>query len=299
MFIDSWGPYQLGGLLTYPLFALYDYVLEPVLTTYGVGFVLYCRFCYQVVRLLIAFYLYKTIKKTSYERGAFITALAYYLLFISFKNFSYKSLCDFGVILFICWMFRYIYTENNLYFFLMGIATCVMILAYPTMIIFPLFVVVCLFILINKGHELLKPTIIYILTCVVIGALVIIYLQLTSGINNIIPQLAYIEDSAYKDAIYVRLGKMLLSYFAFFVVAYVPVVVIKLMQHYKEIDDSLTHIILSIYWVLFMILIVFIRLESVSSSRFVYGCLVVFWWFPFLIEKREAAVYYNRMLQNQ
>ncbi|SFN77955.1 hypothetical protein SAMN04487831_103260 [Pseudobutyrivibrio sp. UC1225] len=291
MFIDSWGPYQLGGILTYPLFALYYYALEPVLYPLGIGFMLYTRICYQIIRLLIAIYLYATIKKTEYEKGAFLTALTYYVLFISYKNFSYKSMCDFGIVLFICWAVRFFDTRNRWFFLPMGLATCVMILSYPTMIIFPVFVVISLIVLMYNGYELGKPTIIYIVTCVVVGVAVVIYLQLTSGIMNIIPQLAYIEDSAYKNPMYVRFGMMLLSYLVFFVIAYAPVVVLKIIGFIRGMDDETAHVILSIYWILFMVASIIARPESVSASRFVYGCLIIFWWLPFFVEKREKLEY--------
>ncbi len=291
MFIDSWGALQVGGILTYPLFALYYEVLEPFLYPIGIGFILYTRILYQIVRLAIAVYLYFTIRKTDYAKGAFITALTYYLFFISFKNFSYKSMCDFGVILFICWTCRFFVTRNKWYFIPMGIATCVMILSYPTMIIFPFVVVIAMIIMMLNGYDLLKPIIIYILTCAVIGIAVLVYLQFTAGLWNILPQLQYLEDSAYKNPGYIRFGKMIINYLAFFAIAYVPIVVMNVLKRTRSIDRTTEHKVLSIYWILFMAAIILVKPSSVSASRFIYGCLIVMWWLPYFINYREKTPY--------
>lgn len=291
LFIDIWGELQLGGLLTYPLFALYYYALEPILTTTGIGFVLYTRICYQIVRLLISIYLYFTIRKTDYKDGAFIAALTYYAFFVSFKNFSYKSMCDFAVVLFFCWAFRYLQTKNVWFFVLMGLSTSVAILAYATMIIFPFFFVIFMIVMTQRGYELVKPIIIFSVTCFICGGLVLVYLQLTAGIQNIIPQLLYVEDQAYGEPAYIRMGKMLLSYVCFFGVAYIPIVVLQVLSIWRNIEYRTIQIVLSVYWILFMGAIIFARLNSVSNARLIYGCLVIFFWFPYFVNKKEKTQY--------
>ena len=85
MFLDMWDTLQMGGILIYPLFALYYEVLQPIIAPLGCGIVLFMRIAYQVVRLAIAVYLYFTIKKTKYRDNAFITSLMYYAFIISCK----------------------------------------------------------------------------------------------------------------------------------------------------------------------------------------------------------------------
>jgi hypothetical protein len=136
MFIDAWGAHQMGWFMTYPFFVLYD-LLQPYIYPLGIGVVLFMRICYQVCRLFIAIYLYSVIRRTDYKNSAFIVSITYYMFFENFKNFSYKSMCDFAIMLFLCWACRYFQTKNKAYYFLMALATCVAILAYPSMILFP------------------------------------------------------------------------------------------------------------------------------------------------------------------
>ena len=291
LFIDIWGELQLGGILTYPLFALYYNLLEPILYSLGIGFVLYTRICYQIVRLLISIYLYLTIRKTDYKSGAFWAALAYYLFFVSFKNFSYKSMCDFGIMLFLCWGIRYIITKNNAYFILMGLATCISILAYPTMIIFPFIFVIYMIIAMFKGNSFIKPIIIYSITCFFIGGLVLLYLQITAGIQNILPQFLYIEDQAYGEPGYIRFGMMIVRYFVFFVIAYLPILVMNIASRWKQLEWKTYNTVLSLYWIIFMAVIIGLRIQSVSTTRLIYGFLLIFFWYPYLMHPQKNTEY--------
>jgi hypothetical protein len=286
MMVDAWGAHQMGWFLVYPFMALYD-VIEPLCTAYGIGFVLYMRICYQIFRLLVAIYLYITIRRTEYRNSAFIVALTYYAYFLSFKNFSYKSMCEMSIMLFLCWAYRYFQTKNAFYYILMAIATSASILAYPSMILFPVIFVIAQFVMMYKGYELLKPTVLYCITCFVLGIAVVLYIQFTAGIQNVLPQLQYTEDAAYKYPIYTRLGIMLLSYVAFAVIAYAPILVMKIIGHFRYISQQTVHLVLAIYWLLFMGAVIGLRPFSTSTTRYIYGCLVVMFWFPYLARNKK------------
>ena len=291
LFVENWDTLQMGGILVYPLFALYYGVLAPIIAPLGCGVVLFMRIAYQVIRLIIAIYLYSCIKRTKYRDRAFLTALVYYAFIISFKNFSYKSLCDFGLILFICWAYRFFETENKIYMVLMGIAISITILAYPTMILLPVVFVVLFLFLSYKGYDLVKATIVYSIACIVCGLLTLLYLQLTAGLGDVISHLSYLSDSSHIGGWSSKLVKMLVSYLAFACIAYLPVIALKIIGRFKYISDRAFNIVLSIYWIVFMATIIALRPESVSLSRFIYGCLVLFMWFPYFLYKREKSEY--------
>lgn len=291
MFVDAWGPLQMGGLLTYPLFALYKFALEPLIYPLGIGLVLYLRIAYTIIRLAICIYLYSVLKRTKYENGAFYASLFAFLFVMSYRAISYKSICDFGVLLFIAYGIRFLVTSKPAYVVLMGIASCIAVIAYPSMIILPVCFGVILLILSYKGYEMIKPFWIYLATCVVIAALVILYLQLTSGLGNIIPQLQYLEDSDYDQSLTVRIGMMLAEYAVFALVAYLPVLFIKILGKYRYVDNYVLGVTLSLYWAVFMLAICALRSDSISDSRFAYGCLLPFFWLPVLIQPEKKADY--------
>ncbi|SDB38902.1 Dolichyl-phosphate-mannose-protein mannosyltransferase [Pseudobutyrivibrio sp. YE44] len=291
VFVDSWSEYNMAGVLMYPIFALYYQVLEPSLTSIGVGMVLYTRIVYMILRLLIAVYLYFTLKKTEFEEGAFYTALFYFLFIVGWRNFSYKSICDFGLILLICFIFRYCQHNHGFYFVLMGIASCICILAYPTMIILPFAFVIGGLILSYQGYEMIKNLTIYGITCLVCGALYLVYMQFTCGILQGINSFMLFLNSSndYDDSFVVRLGMMVLSYVVTAAIAYFPVVCIELYKKFRAMSEVAAEVILGVYWIAFMVAVCVVKVDSISYSRYIYGILILFWWFPYFAREAKSS----------
>ena len=293
MFTDSWESLQTGGFLAWPLFALYYHVLSPLFVASGIniGLVLYMRIAYMIVRGLIALYLYYTIRNTKYEESAFYAALFYFMFVVTWKNFSYKSYCEMAVMVIICFLIRYYETEKVRYFVLVGIACCVAILGYPTMIIMAVFLGCMIIYGIYQGQIPGKALVAFIITCVIIGGAFLVYLQLTTGISEAVAQLQYLGDQDYEESVIVRLGKLLLSYVAFAVVAYFPIVVINLLRKARYVSEYAEAVVLTIYWIAFLVGVCLLKWESVSNSRFVYACIILFFWLPYFIRDTEDKTY--------
>lgn len=291
MFVDSWESLQTGGFLTLPIFALYYQLLEPFLTPMGVGLVLYTRILYVIVRALIALYLYYSIRKSSFENGAFAASMFYYMFIVAWRNFSYKSFCDFAIILIVCCIFRYFETEKIRYFVFIGIATCIAILAYPTMIVMAFVIGVALIVEI-KTHDLRPACLVaFVVTCVVCGAGFITYLALTTGLGNMFAQLQYLGDQDYDYSFLMRIARMLVSYVVFAVIAYIPVLVIHVIKKFRWMTEKIEYILLTIYWALFFVGMCVLRFESISTARYVYALLVVFFWFPYFMHEEKENNY--------
>ena len=293
MFVDSWESLQTGGLLAYPLLALYYELLKPIFTSMSIniGLVLYMRYCYMFVRMLVAIYVYRTLKNSQYENGAYPAALFYFMFVIGWKDFSYKSYCDIAMMLIICFLFRYYEDRKPIYAALMGVAVCVAVLAYPTMIIMAVFLGAYWLFMVIKDEAPRSAVIGYVSVCLVIGLIVVLYLQFTSGWGNIIAQISNLGDQDYDDPAYIRLGKMLASYLAFAVISYLPIVGIRLWDKMRGLDEYAERTLLTLYFALFMAAVLFLRVESISTSRFIYGCLIIFFWFPYFISDREVSLY--------
>ncbi len=293
MFTDSWESLQTGGFLTLPLFALYYQVLSPLFTAYGIniGLVLYMRIAYMIVRGLIALYLYYTIRNTNYENGAYYAALFYFMFVVTWKNFSYKSICEMAIMLIICFFIRYHETEKVRFFVFAAIACCIGILAYPSMILMPVAIGIILIIDIYHNHMGPKPLIAFVVTCVVIGTIFLVYLQLTSGIPQAIAEIQFLGDQDYEEGVLFRFGRMLISYLAFAVVAYAPVICINLVRRIRYVSDFTERTLLTLYWLAFFLGVCLIRFSSISNSRFVYACLILYFWFPYFMWEREESRY--------
>ncbi|WP_028242310.1 hypothetical protein [Pseudobutyrivibrio ruminis] len=293
MFIDSWESLQTGGLLAYPLLALYYYVLSPLFASasINVGLVLYMRYCYLTVRALVAIYLFIAIKNSKYESGAYPAALFYFMFVIGWKDFSYKSYCDIAIMLIVCFMFRFYQERKAVYAALTGVAVCIAVLAYPTMIIMAVLLGIFWLCIAVKDEGPWACFISYLAVCFIIGIAVVSYLQFTSGWGNIIAELVNFGDQDYDDPIYIRLGKLLASYGAFAVVAYFPILVINLIGKLNGIAEETERFILTLYFIIVMGGIFALRIESISDSRFVYGMLILFFWFPYFMRDKEEHAY--------
>ena len=291
MFVDSWEALQTGGLLSYPLLALYYQVLQPLFASISlnIGLVLYMRICYMTVRLIISVYLYIVLVDSDYEKGAFPAAIFYYMFVIGWKDFSYKSYCDFAMVLIMCYMFRFYKTRKSMYGLLTAVAACVAAVAYPSMIIMAVFIGVLWLYLVIKDEAPTLTVVLYIVTCFVLGGLVLVYLQFTSGLGNAIAQLPNLGDQDYDYPVYIRFGIMLLSYGVFAVIAYIPIGFVWILNKLRGIDEYAEKAILTLYFIIFMILVCLLRIEGISTSRFIYGCLIIFFWFPYFMRDKEKS----------
>lgn len=306
LFTDSWEALQTGGILAYPLLALYYQVLAPLFAGVGIniGLVLYMRIVYTICRLLVSVYLYFTIRKTVYEDGAFAASIFYYMFVMGWKNFSYKSYCDLAIILLICFFIRYHETKKSWYFIFAGIATCVAILAYPTMIIMAFAISVILIVGIYRNEIQKQSLIIYLATCFVIGVAIVVYIQCTSGLENVISQIGYLGDQDYEHGILYRIGMLLLSYLVFAIIAYFPVFVVAIIRRFRYLSDLAEGLFFTVYWFVFMVGICCLRLNSVSNSRFVYALLILLFWFPYFVHEKKENVFtkigaYNNSNDNE
>ena len=306
LFVDSWEALQTGGILAYPLMALYYHVVSPLFAGAGIniGLVLYMRIAYTICRLLVAIYLYLTIKKTAYDRGAYVASLFYYMFVMGWKNFSYKSYCDMAIMLLVCFLIRYYQEKKVRYFVYAAIATCVAILAYPTMILLAVFIFAFALLGIYRNEVSPKAIIAYVVTCLVIGGAFLVFLQFGSGIVNAIHQLKNFGYQDYDYGLLHRLGMLLVSYIVFAVIAYLPILFLVILKKYRYVSYLAEKVVLSAYWIIFFVIVCAFRIESVSNSRFIYALLLLFFWLPYFIKQEEKSEYtvigsYNSQISDE
>ena len=82
-----------------------------------------------------------------------------------------------------------------------------------------------------------------------------------------------------------------MSYVAFAVIAYAPIIVICIFKRYRYMSLLMENLILSIYWAVFFLGICLIRIDSISNSRYIYGLLVLFFWFPYFVYQKNDSEY--------
>ncbi|SCZ78670.1 hypothetical protein [Pseudobutyrivibrio xylanivorans] len=293
MFTDSWEALQTGGILAYPLLALYYQVLQPLFAelAINIGLVLYMRYCYLFIRFIVAIYLFCTLRSADFEDGAFSAAAFYFMFVVDWKNFSYKSYCDVAMVLILCFIIRFYNNRKPVYAVLSAVAVCISVLAYPTMIIMAVFLGVYWLVLAIQDEAPRSTVAGYVITCILIGAAVVIYLQFTTGWGNIIAQIPNLGDQDYDNPMYIRLGYMLATYVVFAGIAYFPIILIRIWDKLRGVAEETERVLLTLYFFLFMGGILVLRVDGISNSRFIYGCLIVFFWFPYFMRSKEDRTY--------
>ncbi|MBR4707122.1 MAG: hypothetical protein IKP29_03615 [Pseudobutyrivibrio sp.] len=64
------------------------------------------------------------------------------------------------------------------------------------------------------------------------------------------------------------------------VAAYLPILIIKIVSHFRYMDNIIAGRVLSIYWIVFMVAILAIKPTEINYTRIFYGWLMLFFWYP-------------------
>ncbi|MCR5416514.1 MAG: hypothetical protein K6E79_06950, partial [Pseudobutyrivibrio sp.] len=75
----------------------------------------------------------------------------------------------------------------------------------------------------------------------------------------------------------------------FAAVAYAPILCIYLFRKARYLSDYAENVILTLYWLAFLVGICLVKADSVSNSRFVYACIILYFWFPYFVREREES----------
>lgn len=144
-FIDIWDPHT-GWFLYVPFLRLFQ-LFSPHLT----GVVLYFRFVYLLLALLVSYAAYKL---CGYEKGLFLPFFASvgYICF-SVPQMGYNAGLTYLLILAFCLLFGK-NAENRIYQFFGGFVTGIGCLLYPTASILALLMVIPLFFMAEKGKRI-------------------------------------------------------------------------------------------------------------------------------------------------
>ena len=288
MFVDSWDELQTGAVIVWPLMALYYQVLAAPLAGLGIGLVLYIRICYMIIHLLVCCYVYYTLRCSDFEEGAFSATMLYFMFVIGWRGLSYKTFSDLSIMLTICFLFRFHETRQLRFAVFGAIAVCVGILSYPTMIVMPFVIGFMMIWAIRHNYLSVNVLTAFVVTCVICGGLFLLYLGLTTGISQAIAMLPNFGDNDYEESILMRVVRLLAYYAGMAVISYIPILFILLIKKLRYMSERTEHVILTVYWLVFLVAICALRYESISISRFVYGIIILFFWFPyFMYEERE------------
>ncbi|QFJ53962.1 hypothetical protein [Pseudobutyrivibrio xylanivorans] len=291
--VDGWESVQTGGLLTYPLIALYYQVLQPLFAdlSLNIGLVLFMRYCYILVRLIVAIYVFCTFRNSDFEDGAFPAALLYFTFILGWKDFSHHTFCDFGMMLIICFIMRFYDNRKPVYAALTALTASITVVAYPPMLIMAVFLGAYWLLMCIKDEAPRSTFISYMIICILLGIAVVLYLQFTVSWGDILTQLPAMINKDNPEPMYIRFGQTMVNYLCLAVIAYLPVCIIRIWDRLKGISEETERALFTLYFIVFMGATFLYKTDGIGASQLVPGCLIIFFWFPYFMREKEVSSY--------
>lgn len=127
---QCWDVLQMSGWIVYPLLLLYRTV-----TGGYEGSILFIRVIYILIHLLIAIYVYTTVRLFWTKKQARVASLLSFLFLFHWYTICYKSVLYWGVMLTILFLLRYTYFKKRRYIVVGSIIFSVAVLAYPSLVL--------------------------------------------------------------------------------------------------------------------------------------------------------------------
>lgn len=202
LYVDSWAAQMGGGVIAVPLLYMY-YIFRGDLT----GSILFLRHAYLVFGVVCAAVTWLLLRKKVRQLYlSFFVGIPVFSTIGQITNFSYNTML-YLLFYVTCALFYAMTFEKNhlkLKAYAMGLAmmNVLLIIVYPSMIVFSLICLICITFIWGRNKSDLKSVITaYILTGGIVGiAFVIVLCIQSSGINNFIVGVQNIVDNPHKNA---------------------------------------------------------------------------------------------------
>ena len=189
-FGDMWEPIAGTSFIMAPFLYLRSFFVSD-----GEGIVLYLRLCFFVLSLLPAWAIYRYAKLTVDKGYALLLGLVF-LFYAPFQlvNFSYNSLAITFTTLSLCMLFIGVRTQNNKFYYIMGISTALAVLAYPTVINFCFIILLVLFFKGSSKRSCIDR-LFFILGGLTIFMPVLLYFSYHVGMGTVLANLSVITNN--------------------------------------------------------------------------------------------------------
>ncbi|MBQ8247113.1 MAG: hypothetical protein IJZ42_08270 [Lachnospiraceae bacterium] len=179
LFKEMWEPHQTSAFMCIGLMWFYH-----LITGTYTGVVLFLRVCTTAIQALLAVWGYKVMKRFTQKEYAFLLGIAYFNFVpknIQIPEFSNMQVWFFSVLILALLEYDWVLKmtpeakkANKWWIVLAAVSTALEILAYPScLLLFPVFVI---YILLASGKDRIKDCFIYIGTCVLCGALWLLFI---------------------------------------------------------------------------------------------------------------------------
>lgn len=272
--VENWTTLQFSGLFIAPFLWIYSIFFEGI-----VGKLLFLRYVYLIFQAMLAFFTFKTIRKHTNRRNAWLAGLCVFVYVFSWQAITYKSILFWGCLLMILCFIRYYDTDKVVWLLLAAVSLCIAVLGFSGAV---LMLVPAVYLSYQKDHSV-KPGIIFIFVCFILACLVLGYAsagntveEVLFGMKQVLNADAYSESMLHKV---IRIGGSLVIISTISIALYVSMN--KLLNRFVRNKSRNVHFLMTVILLIFLFVMCVARIESISASRVWYALMILFVWIPF------------------
>ncbi len=283
--VENYSPYQLCELLQFPFMKVF-HLLKGDFT----GIVIYMRYVYAGIQLLIAVYLYISLRARS-ERLALVIAAMHFLYRYHWPTINYKALLYWGTVILSISLYNYVHSDKRRYLIAAAVGLIFAVFGNPYAVILYFPAVIALYRLKERKKARYAACLITLI-CVSAGLLLILTLAGIGGWNRFwhcLPWLFGDGTSQHGLASPHRITRLIL-----------PITFLGTAENLAVFGvDRLAagkgkklpwEKMLSVVFLVSLLVICAVRIRSAGPSRFWYILLAVFLLAPFWYRRSERSV---------
>ena len=282
--VENYSPYQFSELIQYPFMKTY-YLLRGDFT----GIVLFMRYVYAGIQLLLAAYIYFSLRSRS-KSLAFVVSSMHFLYRYHWPTINYKALLYWGTILLSFSLYHYVRTDRTRYLALASAGIMIAAFGNPYAVILSIPTVIALLRLMER-KKAWRAIVYAALFCVGTGLMLVLILAGIGGWDRFLQCLPYLfgdGTSQHKLTSAHRLTRLFIPIACLGLVENGVVFGIDRMAERKGRRLPWEKLLSGVF-LLALLVICGARIRSAGPSRFWYVLLAVFLLVPFWYKKSECT----------
>ena len=281
---ENYSPYQLCEIIQYPFVKLFR-LLRGDFT----GIALYMRYVYTGIQIVLAVYIYCSLRKKS-GHLAMMLALLHYLYRYHWPTINYKALLYWGTLILAISLYNYHRTDQKRFVIIAAIGLIISVFGNPFAVMLYVAAVVSLIGL--KGRKARIPIILMTGICMAAAVVLILSLGFSNGWDHFCSCLPYLFDdgtSTHRLMSSHRLIRLIFPIMGIAVAENGLAFGLDRLAARRGKKIPWDHVLFWFYFVL-LLAICFARIRSAGPSRFWYILLSIFLLSPFFYSRSEMAV---------
>ena len=280
---ENYSPFQLCEIIQYPFIKLFQ-LLRGDFT----GIALYMRYVYTGIQIILAIYIYCSLRKESKHLGM-ILALLHFLYRYHWPTINYKALFYWGGLILSVSLYNYHKTNSKRFVILAAVGLIIAVFGNPFAVILYVSAIISLIGL--KGREARIPILFMTGICMAAAVILIFSLGFSNGWERFCGCLPYLLDdgtSTHRLMSSHRLTRLIFPILGIAVTENCLAFGLDRLAVQRGKKIPWNHVLFWFYLAM-LLAICFARIHSAGPSRFWYVLLSIFLLSPFFYSRSEMS----------